>query len=187
MTRQQIVHGVAALKAEGLRVEGSVFIGAPYESEVSIDDTIDLLAKLDLDSLRARVYYPVPGTRSAEICAENGWISGRGEENFDANRSVLTCRRWRRSRLTIRPSAWRRWFAGGGQTLSGAGSAGCGSSRPDRCGSDAPNARPADPPESVDRGRGPTSSRRPGVTFLRPSPEIAGDFLRTFPLPCGRG
>ena len=89
MTRQQIVRGVAALKAEGLRVEGSVFVGAPYESEVSIDETIDLLARLDLDALRARVYYPVPGTRSAEICAENGWISGRGEENFHANRSVL--------------------------------------------------------------------------------------------------
>ena len=89
MTGQQIARGVATLKAEGLRVRGSVFIGAPYESEVSIDETIDLLAELDLDAVGARVYYPVPGTRSAEICAENGWISGRGEENFHANRSVL--------------------------------------------------------------------------------------------------
>ena len=89
VTRKQVVKGVATLAEEGLRVHGSLFIGAPYESEVSIDETLDLLAELGLDHVHPRVYYPIPRTRAAEICAENGWISGRGEECFHANRSVL--------------------------------------------------------------------------------------------------
>ena len=89
VTRKQVVKGVATLAEEGLRVHGSLFIGAPYESEVSIDETLDLLAELGLDAVHPRVYYPIPRTRAAEICAENGWISGRGEECFHTNRSVL--------------------------------------------------------------------------------------------------
>ena len=89
LTRKQIVDGVAALAAEGIRVHGRLFVGAPYESDVSIDEMIDLLAELALDTVHPRVYYPVPRTRAAEICAENGWISGRGEQSFHANRSVL--------------------------------------------------------------------------------------------------
>ncbi len=89
LTRKQIFDGVAALRGAGVAVHGRVFVGAPYESEVSIDELLDLQAALDLDVIEPRVYFPVPRTRAAEICAENGWISGRGEENFHANRSVL--------------------------------------------------------------------------------------------------
>ncbi len=87
--QRQILDAVAALRRAGLRIRASVFLGAPYESEVSVDETLDLLCRLSLDEVRPRVYYPLPGTRAAEICAENGWISGRGEENFFAGRSVL--------------------------------------------------------------------------------------------------
>lgn len=85
----KIVSGAAALAKAGVGVHAHVFVGAPYESEVSVAETLDLLARLDLQEVTPRVYYPVPGTRSAEMCADNGWISGRGEENFFAARSVL--------------------------------------------------------------------------------------------------
>ncbi len=85
----QILSGVAALKAQNLRVHGRVFVGAPYESEVSVGETLDLLARCRLDAVRPRVFFPVPGTRAAEMCAENGWIGGGGEGCFRANRSVL--------------------------------------------------------------------------------------------------
>jgi radical SAM superfamily enzyme YgiQ (UPF0313 family) len=88
-TRQQILEGVGALKDAGLAVRGSVFVGAPYESEVSVEETLDLLAALQLDEVRPRIFYPIPGTRAAEVCAENGWTSGRGEESFHAGHSVL--------------------------------------------------------------------------------------------------
>lgn len=88
-SENQIIAGVAALKGAGLRVRGRVFIGAPYDSEITLAETLDLLARLKLDAVRHRVYFPVPGSRTAEMCAENGWISGRGEESFYADCSVL--------------------------------------------------------------------------------------------------
>jgi len=88
-SRRQIVEAVAALKEAGIAVRASVFVGAPYESEVSIEETLDLLVELGVDAVRPRVFYPIPGTRAAEVCAENGWISGRGEESFYQQRSVL--------------------------------------------------------------------------------------------------
>ena len=88
-TRRQLVDAVGSLKQAGIAVRGSVFVGSPYESEVSIEETLDLLVELKVDSVRPRVYYPIPATRAAEMCAENGWISGRGEECFHQQRSVL--------------------------------------------------------------------------------------------------
>ena len=88
-SNRNITDGVAFLREAGLRVRGRVFVGAPYESEVSVQETLDLLCMLQLDDVGVRVFYPIPGTRAAEICAENGWISGRSDESFFANRSVL--------------------------------------------------------------------------------------------------
>ncbi len=88
-SENQIVAGVAALKGAGLRVRGRVFVGAPYASEITTAETLDLLSKLSLDAVEPRVYFPVPGTRAAEMCAENGWISGRAEDSFYAGCSVL--------------------------------------------------------------------------------------------------
>ncbi len=88
-SEDQIVESVRALKRAGLKVHGRVFVGAPYDSEIAVEETLALLARLKLDRVRARVFFPVPGTRAAEMCAENGWISGRGEDNLFADRSVL--------------------------------------------------------------------------------------------------
>jgi len=85
----RIAEAVAALRDAGLRVRADAFVGAPYETEVSIEETLEMLCDLRVDEVRARVYYPVPGTRAAELCAENGWISGRGEANQFDGRSVL--------------------------------------------------------------------------------------------------
>jgi len=88
-SNRNITDGVAFLKKAGLHVRGRVFVGAPYASEVSVQETLDLLCKLQLDEVGVRVFYPIPGTRAAEICTENGWISGRSDESFFADRSVL--------------------------------------------------------------------------------------------------
>jgi hypothetical protein len=66
-----------------------VFIGAPYESQITIEETLELLRKAQVHQVRHSVFYPTPGTRAAEVCAENGWISGRGEENYWLGKSVL--------------------------------------------------------------------------------------------------
>ncbi|RPI63654.1 MAG: radical SAM protein [Planctomycetaceae bacterium] len=86
---EQIVRACQMLRHAGLAVTAEVFVGSPYESEITVEETVDLLRRCQADDVVARVYYPTPGTRAAELCAENNWISGRGEENFWLQRSVL--------------------------------------------------------------------------------------------------
>jgi len=86
---RQMVEAVRDLRDAGLRVAARVFVGNPYESEVTVENTLALVRKAGPDEVHPVVYYPTPGTRAAEICADNGWISGRGEENFWTQQSVL--------------------------------------------------------------------------------------------------
>jgi radical SAM superfamily enzyme YgiQ (UPF0313 family) len=89
LSDEHIVHACRTLAKCGLPVTAEVFIGAPYESQITIEETLELLRKAQVHQVRHSVFYPTPGTRAAEVCAENGWISGRGEENYWLGKSVL--------------------------------------------------------------------------------------------------
>ena len=89
VSNEQIIEACRTLRDAGLAVTAEVFVGSPYESEITVEETLALLAKTEADEVRAKVYYPTPGTRAAELCSENDWISGRGEENYWLGRSVL--------------------------------------------------------------------------------------------------
>ena len=86
---EQIIDAVKTLRRAGLHVVAETFIGNPYESEITIADTLELIRRAAPDEVHPRVFYPIPGTRAADVCAESGWISGRGEENFWTQHSVL--------------------------------------------------------------------------------------------------
>ncbi len=88
-TDAQIIEACRVLRRAGLSIEAEVTVGNPYETPIAAEDTLRLLAAADVHKVIPRVFYPVPGTRAAEMCEENGWISGRGEENYWTNRSVL--------------------------------------------------------------------------------------------------
>jgi radical SAM superfamily enzyme YgiQ (UPF0313 family) len=89
ISAERIVQAVAELKAAGLRVVADVLVGNPYESPITIEDTLELLRRAAPDELHPRVYYPTPGTRAADVCAENAWITGRSEEDYWHQRTVL--------------------------------------------------------------------------------------------------
>ena len=88
-SNEQILRACRLLRDAGIRVSADAFVGTPYESEITVEETLDLLRAADVDEVRPKVFFPVPGSRAAELCAEAGWISGRGEENYWAQRSVL--------------------------------------------------------------------------------------------------
>ncbi len=77
------------LRSAGIRLVAEVFVGAPYESEITIEETLEMLRKLEAHEVHPRSFYPLPGTRAAELCAENGWIRSRGDEDYWAGRGVL--------------------------------------------------------------------------------------------------
>lgn len=82
LSNEQIRAAFAALRSVGIRIRATLYLGAPYESEASLMDTRQLLHDLRPDVVDARPYYPFPGTRSVEVCRNNGWLHPRGEEQY---------------------------------------------------------------------------------------------------------
>lgn len=83
LSNEQIRSTFSLLRAAGISARAVVYLGAPYESEASLDDTRRLLGELRPDFVNARPYYPFPGTRAAvETCQDNGWLHARGEEQY---------------------------------------------------------------------------------------------------------
>jgi radical SAM superfamily enzyme YgiQ (UPF0313 family) len=89
LTDGQVIEAGRALHDAGLHVAAEVFVGAPYESDITVEETLALCREAGIDEVHPRVFYPTPGTRAAELCSENGWISGRGEEAYWDEQSVL--------------------------------------------------------------------------------------------------
>lgn len=85
----QILQATSLLKQAGIRLCAEVMLGNPYESEITLEETVKLVRAVAPDDVQARIFYPLPGTRAADLCAENGWISGRGEDYYWSGRSVL--------------------------------------------------------------------------------------------------
>ena len=82
LSAAQIDSTFALLRAADIRIRAIVYLGAPYESEASLEDTRALLRRLKPDVLSLRPYYPWPGTQATETCRENGWLHSRGEEQY---------------------------------------------------------------------------------------------------------
>ncbi len=88
-TQAQIERTFTLLHNRGIATRAVNYVGVPYSSEITEQDTIKLNRVLKPDEVQVRVYYPFPGTRAAETAREMGWLSNRGEENFAHGRSVL--------------------------------------------------------------------------------------------------
>ncbi len=88
-SKAQAIEACRLLADAKLTVAAEVFVGNPYESEITLEETIKLLNEASVHEVHPRVFYPTPGTRAAELCSENGWISGRGEESYWTQESIL--------------------------------------------------------------------------------------------------
>jgi anaerobic magnesium-protoporphyrin IX monomethyl ester cyclase len=122
LNRAQIESTFELLRAAGIKTRAILYLGSPYESEASLDDTRELLRRLKPDTVSARPYYPFPGTRATETARENGWLHSRGEEQYHEGRTGIdmpACRpdfvaaflkRIRRQfPTTLEEPWWRRW------------------------------------------------------------------------------
>lgn len=122
LSNEQVVAAFAALQNAGIRARAIVYLGSPYESEASIEDTHALLTRIKPDALDVRAYFPWPGTRALELCRENGWVHSRGEEQYHrdhggidmpACRPALVVAALRRFRSdfpgVVDEPWWRRW------------------------------------------------------------------------------
>lgn len=121
----QIVSAFAALREAAIRSRAVVYLGSPYESDTSLEQTAGLLRRLKPDAVDVRMYYPFSGTTAARISRENGWLHPRGEEQFHADQpglNIPACRpeaiagfvrRLRREwPIGFGEPWWRKWTAG---------------------------------------------------------------------------
>ncbi len=118
----QVREAFARLGAAGIHTRAIVYLGAPYESDASLDETRKTLHALKPDLVDIRPYYPFPGTAANKLAREQGWLHARGEEQYHADRcgvDMPACRAdvvlafIRRLRMEF-PAAgdvpwWRRW------------------------------------------------------------------------------
>ncbi len=82
----QIEATFEALRSAGIHSRGIVYLGAPYESDASLEKTAALLRRIRPDAVDVRPYYPFPATAAAELARANGWLHARGEEQYHADR-----------------------------------------------------------------------------------------------------
>jgi len=110
------------LRDAGIKTRAIVYLGSPYDSEASLEDTRALLRRIRPDTLSARPYYPWPGTAATETCRENGWLHSRGEDQYHQDKCGIdmpACRpdavaaflkRIRKEfPTTLAEPWWRRW------------------------------------------------------------------------------
>jgi len=69
-----VADAFATLRHAGISSVARVQVGAPYETTVTLDETVRLLRQLDPDRVEATLHYPTPGSQSWKIARENGWL-----------------------------------------------------------------------------------------------------------------
>lgn len=99
LSESQIVSAFERLGRRGIATRAINYLGAPYASEVSIEETVALNRRIRPTIPEARVYYPFPRTRAAELCKESGWLSNRGEAGFARDDSILDIPSLSRSKI----------------------------------------------------------------------------------------
>lgn len=85
LSNEQIEAAFGAFRSLGFRTRAIVYLGSPYESEASLDETHALLTRIKPGLVSVRPYFPFPGTVAAELARSSGWIHTRGEEQFHAD------------------------------------------------------------------------------------------------------
>jgi radical SAM superfamily enzyme YgiQ (UPF0313 family) len=122
LDEMQIRGAFELLRGAGIKTRVIVYLGSPYDSEASLEDTRALLRRIKPDTVSARPYFPWPGTAATGTCAENGWLQSRGEEQYHEDRCGIdmpACRpaavaaflkRVRKEFSTaLAEPWWRRW------------------------------------------------------------------------------
>ena len=92
-TAEQVIKGVRAAKEQGIDCVGNFIIGTPGEDYESINETIQLVKKLDLDYASFHFLTAFPGSPLYGEAVKQGWLLENREsdfESFNMNASKLS-------------------------------------------------------------------------------------------------
>jgi hypothetical protein len=71
----EVAEAVGHLRGAGVRSAVRVDVGAPYETPVTLDETVAVLRRIDPDRVEARLHWPAPGSPAETIAREHGWLA----------------------------------------------------------------------------------------------------------------
>ncbi len=75
VSSEEVAAAVAYLREAAIRAAVRVDVGAPYETPVTLDETVTLLREIDPDRVVARLHWPEPGTPADTVAREHGWLA----------------------------------------------------------------------------------------------------------------
>ncbi|MEA3368043.1 MAG: radical SAM protein, partial [Planctomycetota bacterium] len=75
VTPEQVEAAVAYLREAGVRSAVRVDVGSPYETDVTLEETANLLRRIGPDRVEARLHWPEPGSLSDNVAREHGWLA----------------------------------------------------------------------------------------------------------------
>jgi len=74
-SNDQIAEAFTACRNAGLKTKSFNIVGFPYETPAIFQETVNLNRRIQPDSVIIGVFEPYPGTKLAEVCLKEGFIS----------------------------------------------------------------------------------------------------------------
>jgi len=75
VTPEAVGAAIGHLREAGVRTAVHVEVGTPYETQVTLDETVAMLRRLDPDRVRVTLHWPAPGSPAERIAQEHGWLA----------------------------------------------------------------------------------------------------------------
>jgi len=89
ITLGQCRAAVRMAKAAGIKVAGHFVLGLPGESEATLKETLAFALTQDMDMAQFYCAVPFPGSSLFELAKAQGWIEGKGFDEFRQDNAVM--------------------------------------------------------------------------------------------------
>ncbi|MCX6992709.1 MAG: radical SAM protein [Kiritimatiellaeota bacterium] len=73
-SNDRIAEAFAACRRAGIKTKSFNIVGFPHETPAIFQETVDLNARIQPDSVIIGIFEPYPGTKLAEVCLQEGFI-----------------------------------------------------------------------------------------------------------------
>ncbi len=91
MTIEEAYEAAQIIKKYEIELEGFIMIGFPYETEETLDDTIEAIKKFKCDEIIYSIFTPYPGTEAFQFCKEKGLIGDDYDISIHNHQSPANC------------------------------------------------------------------------------------------------
>ena len=110
-TLGQSQNAVSMAKNAGIKVVGHFVLGLPGETVETIKETIEFALALEIEMAQFYCSVPFPGSPLYELAKREGWIEGRGYDEFRQDNAVMDMPGLSASTVNkLRKSAFRRFY-----------------------------------------------------------------------------